>query len=417
MTETSSEININYRDDKGNTIKKVTTDTDYYFDMVANKEKVINVKSDSTETSEIKSIVSKKSSSSSKKSKSSIPRVVELPDSPRYKFSEIPEDKSKYPDHSKYSDYSKYQDPPIKYSVDKSIPPSYSNNIEKELNPQETKMKKIELLRKLSEIKAKGYQLTKEYDFNSSIAEMEYEYDLLKSFADKRNGIKLYKNILLNGISLMEFANDKYDPFDFKLSGWSEHMSVEVDSYDDIMEELYEKYKSSGKSMPVEVKLLILIIASGAAFHFTKSQLGNIPGMASVTGNVIGKMVSKPKENSKFMTPQEINIEKQREILKEKERQIREKQRNIEKSKSSVNSTPSVFHKSMSRDIPEIRKPDNVQEILNRIKKIQTQNPVNSSDTQEENTSNNDRIVSEATISASDKRKKAMKKPVITINT
>jgi hypothetical protein len=410
MTESSSEINVKYNDNKD--LKKITTDTDYYFDMVANKEKVINIESVTSETSEIKSIVSKKSSSSSKKS--SIPRVVELQDSPDYKFSEVKENKPKYSFENKSTSNQNNnnisgQNNNIS-SQNNNIPNLY-NNGEKEMNSQEIKMKKIELLRKLSEIKAKGYQLTKEYDFNSSIPEMEYEYELLKSFADKRNGIKLYKNMLLNGISLMEFVNDKYDPFDFKLSGWSEHMSVEVDSYDDIMEELYEKYKSSGKSMPVEVKLLFLIIASGAAFHFTKAQLGNIPGMASMTGNVIGKMVSKPKENSKFMTPQEINIEKQKELLREKERQLKEKQKN------TVPPNPSVFHKSMSRDIPEIRKPDNVQEILNRIKKIQTQNSVNSSETQEENTSNNDRIVSEATITASDKRKKIVKKPVITINT
>ena len=42
----------------------------------------------------------------------------------------------------------------------------------KEITPQELKMKKIELLRKLSEIKAKGFALSKDYSFNSSIEEM-----------------------------------------------------------------------------------------------------------------------------------------------------------------------------------------------------------------------------------------------------
>ena len=51
---------------------------------------------------------------------------------------------------------------------------------------------------------------------------MEYEYELLKSFANKRNGIKLYKNIILNTASAIEFMNDKYDKFEFKLSGWSD---------------------------------------------------------------------------------------------------------------------------------------------------------------------------------------------------
>merc|ERR1712227_862848 len=132
-------------------------------------------------------------------------------------------------------------------------------------------MKKIELLRKLSELKAKGYELSKSYNFDSSIEEMEYEFELLKSFANKRNGVKLYKNILLNTVSAVEFLNDKYDPFDFQLTGCSEHMSVEVDSYDEVIEEIYEKYKGTGKKMPPEIKLLMLIVASASAFHFSKS--------------------------------------------------------------------------------------------------------------------------------------------------
>ena len=35
-------------------------------------------------------------------------------------------------------------------------------------------------------------------------------------------------------------------------------MSVEVDSYDDVLEELYEKYKGKGSSMPPEIKLVLL---------------------------------------------------------------------------------------------------------------------------------------------------------------
>ena len=46
-----------------------------------------------------------------------------------------------------------------------SIPP-VTNSVNIELTPQEIRIKKIELLRKLSEIKSKGFSLTKEYDFN-----------------------------------------------------------------------------------------------------------------------------------------------------------------------------------------------------------------------------------------------------------
>ena len=35
---------------------------------------------------------------------------------------------------------------------------------------------------------------------------MEYEYDL-KNFADKRNGVKLYKSLIVNFASVAEFVN------------------------------------------------------------------------------------------------------------------------------------------------------------------------------------------------------------------
>ena len=148
----------------------------------------------------------------------------------------------------------------------------------------------------MCEIKSKGYQLTKEYDFNSSLDEMEYEYELLKSFADKRNGVKVFKNGLLQAVSVIEFLNDKYDPFEFQLNGWSEHISVEIDSYEDIIEELYEKYKGTGRRMAPEIKLLFLILASASAFHFSKSQASKLPGLDSV-------LASNPGLLSKIINP------------------------------------------------------------------------------------------------------------------
>ena len=102
--------------------------------------------------------------------------------------------------------------------IQKCIKSCINQTYKKELTPQEMRLKKIEMLRKLCEIKTKGFALSKEYDFNSSLEEMEYEFDLLKSFADKRNGVKIFKGGLLQAVSVIEFLNDKYDPFDFHLS-------------------------------------------------------------------------------------------------------------------------------------------------------------------------------------------------------
>jgi hypothetical protein len=454
-SDTSSEVNVNYLDNTGRKIltvdkiepKRQSSDTDFYFDMVANQEKIVHKESES-ESSEISNIksseTSKSSSSSSSSSKSSSSRSSSRKSIPRV-------EKINLSDERKPVNMPSYIPVPSNIPINNPIQmPKTIPNIEPTLNtqslsPQEIRMKKIELLRRLCEIKAKGFQLTKEYDFNSSIEEMEYEHALLKSFADKRNGVKLYKSFLLNGVSLIEFMNDKYDPFDFKLSGWSEHMSVEVDSYDDVLEELYEKYKGSGGTWPPEMKLALLIIGSGAGYHFTKSQLGTMPGMNP--GSFLGKMMNGQKKTSQFMSPQEINIENQKKILKEKEMEIKQKQReNIMKQTDnsqqkqpdiippsispSFNFRPNIahpsqnIHQSNTRDAPEIRAPENVQEILARIKHIQQQNNINSvntTETQDEQSSNNDRLLSDTTISNSDTRKRGKKqpnkKPIISINT
>jgi hypothetical protein len=498
-SETSSEMKVSYHDNHGKKIaqstevKRQTTDTDFYFNMVANQEKIIPNDEESSESSQIiassrssksskssKSSDSSKSSSDSKKSSESRVERLDLSDNKQPSYIKIPNNipinqhmnsnnnhfnssnnnnfnssnnnshfnSSNNNSHFSNSNNNNFHNP-VRAEMPRDIPSLEPVINTQSLNPQEIRMKKIELLRRLCEIKAKGFQLTKEYDFNSSIEEMEYEYALLKSFADKRNGIKLYKSFLLNGVSLLEFMNDKYDPFDFKLNGWSEHMSVEVDSYDDVLEELYEKYKTSGGSWPPEAKLAMLLVGSGAGYHFTKTQLGSIPGGIN-PGAFLGKMMSGPgKKTSQFMSPQEINIENQKKALKEKELQMKQQQKDKMRqqmntdteqmssmsnmpnlnSMSGMPSMPSMsgmpnIHMSNSRDAPEIRAPENVKDILARIKNIQQQgniNSVNTTETQDELSSNNDRLLSDTTISTSDNKKRGRKpinkKPIISVST
>ena len=71
----------------------------------------------------------------------------------------------------------------------------------------------------------------------------------------------------------------------------------------------------------------------------------------------------------------------------------------------------------MSRDTPDIRAPENVQEILNRIKHIQqTSNSINNT-TETQESIINDRLVSDSTLSENKKRGRKPKKPLISINT
>ena len=235
---------------------------------------------------------------------------------------------------------------------------------------------------------------------------MEYEYELLKSFANKRNGIKLYKNIILNTASAIEFMNDKYDPFEFKLSGWSEHMSVEVDSYDDVLEELYEKYKGKGSSMPPEIKLVLLMVTSASAFHFTKSYAQNSAIETALKNNpgMIAGMLNPKKQQSQFMTQQEINLQRQRELAIQREKLQRE---NLKKAATNINPGVESFTTNHNpanvmnaNQLPRnvsIQAPSNVKDILARLHNSEEEKK-------------NNRIVSETTLTSDTEKRRGRKK-------
>jgi hypothetical protein len=504
----SSDIKVKYQNSNGENLledksndkkQQQTTDTDYYFGMIANPSKVTAKPKSETETSELENLLKSTDSESSKKSKRSEESSSSSESSKRSSSDSSSSRKSSEskPKYDQINVSPKGPIPPVFKPPSNPVPPTINfnnpnNSVQnqnqnqaqpqstaeikpveqapKPLTQQEIRMKKIELLRKLCEIKAKGYQLSKEYDFNSSLEEMEYEYELLRSFADKRNGVKIFKSGMLQAVSVIEFLNDKYDPFDFQLSGWGEHMSVEIDSWEDVLEEIYEKYKGSGKKMAPEIKLLYLIIASGSAFHFSKSQASKLPGLDTMLASnpaLLSKIINPGKgESSQFMTPQELNIEKQREELRKKEAEAKQKiqqqmqqqmqqqqmqqQSYIEQLQSQLqrqnemisnqqsminkssepatygagfsnasynepqpaNSKPTALPKQIPASqlrpiIPSIQAPDQVKSILDRIHNLKSSNikPSNT-ETQDETSSNNDRIVEETTISESNPNKK-----------
>jgi hypothetical protein len=389
-SETSINNNVEYQNALGENLledrkkKSLTTDTDLYFDKLANPSKIMK-KSDS-ETSELQDgLKNEMLTSDSEKSG----RNSDM-------FSERRTERN-----TERHTERRTERQTERQTEKQDSPKNIKTADVKVLTAQEIRMKKIELLRKLCEIKSKGFKLSKEYDYNSSLEEMEYEYELLKSFVDKRNGVKLFKNGLLQAVSVIEFLNDKYDPFDFHLSGWGEHMAVDVDSWEDVMEELYEKYKGSGKKMAPEIKLLYLIIASASAFHFSKSQASKLPGLDSVLASnpgLLSKMMNPTKKESQFVTPQELNIEKQKNEMNQQKTQ--NNQRNTQQN-TNTNSYNNL----------NIKSSDEVKNILDRIHNTPPSNnkPTNN-DTQDDTSSNNDRLISETTMSESSAKKKRQPK-------
>lgn len=137
-------------------------------------------------------------------------------------------------------------------------------------NPEEEKKEKSDLLNKLQRLEAKGFPVARKYTMDNSLEEMKAEYFRLVDARQLETSIKFQRQMLMGAITGMEWLNDKFDPFDIKLDGWSESVHENVEDFDEIFEELYDKYKDKGKMSP-EMRLVMAVGGSGFMCHVSNT--------------------------------------------------------------------------------------------------------------------------------------------------
>jgi len=140
----------------------------------------------------------------------------------------------------------------------------------KQKSYEEIQQDKQKLLFNLERLQKQGYPPSKKYSMASSYEDMQFEHDRLKKQRDVEKSIKFSRKILMAVVSGVEFLNGKFDPFDIKLEGWSENIMENVTDYDEVFEELHDKYGESVKMAP-ELKLIAMVAGSGFMFHLTNS--------------------------------------------------------------------------------------------------------------------------------------------------
>jgi hypothetical protein len=170
--------------------------------------------------------------------------------------------------------FTKFNNIPI--NPDKSIPQT------PQLSKEELLKEKFKYLRKLEALEAKGVSLTKKYTMDSSLLEMQGEYEMIMDEKSKQNSIKFQGNMLMACINGIEFLNNRFDPFDIKLDGWSDQVNENLNDYDDIFSELHDKYKSKASLAP-ELKLLFQLGGSAMMIHMTNTLFkSSMPGMDDI---------------------------------------------------------------------------------------------------------------------------------------
>lgn len=177
-------------------------------------------------------------------------------------------------DTKTWDGYGKFNNIPL--NPDKGLP------VEPKLSKEEMIREKFQYLRKLEALEKKGVELSKKYSMDSSLQEMMGEYETIMEERSKRNSVKFQGNMLMAIINGIEFLNNKFDPFDIKIDGWSEQVQENLTEYDDIFGELHEKYKSKA-SMAPELKLLFQLGGSAMMVHMTNTMFkSSMPGMDDI---------------------------------------------------------------------------------------------------------------------------------------
>jgi len=150
------------------------------------------------------------------------------------------------------------------------------------MTPQEIKNEKIDLIYKFKRLENQGIKATMNYNMNSQLDDMRNEYIKLKKQRETENAIKFQRKMLMACITGIEFMNGKFDPFSVKLDGWSESMNEGIDDYDEVFEELHDKYGGKGEMAP-EIRLIFMIAGSAFMFHLTNTMFKtSLPGMDDI---------------------------------------------------------------------------------------------------------------------------------------
>lgn len=159
-----------------------------------------------------------------------------------------------------------------------SKPSSSSNN----MNDREKRRKKRMMLKHLDEWHERGIiknmsKLTMESNYD----EIEDEYEGALDDKHKRDSVKIQQNWLITMVNTIEYGNSMFDPFGVSLDGWGESIGEDIDSYNEIFEELHTKYK--GGKMSPELSLLLRLGFSASVVHFSNKALSTAaPGFNDV---------------------------------------------------------------------------------------------------------------------------------------
>lgn len=126
--------------------------------------------------------------------------------------------------------------------------------------------------------KLRRYELRRNIKLNTAVSmhtpleDLQLELELVNKECNLDKTIQQGKKLITLLAFGIEAFNTKYDPLDIYLDGWSASVNEDIDSYDEILEELYDKYYTSIDASP-EIKLIMGLTMSAVMYNVSHKML------------------------------------------------------------------------------------------------------------------------------------------------
>lgn len=134
---------------------------------------------------------------------------------------------------------------------------------------------KRDLVHKINQLQQRLYDVElspKTFTTADSLTELQAEYDRLYRLKQQKSTREWYRKILFGVTKGIEWANHQWDPVGLKLDGWSTEVASNVDEFDEIFDELSEKYGGSiNEKIAPEIRLVLLILYSGVSYSISQT--------------------------------------------------------------------------------------------------------------------------------------------------
>jgi len=130
---------------------------------------------------------------------------------------------------------------------------------------EEILQEKIEMLSRISKMSKRGFAATKKWGIRDDIDEIRFECYRMTRESNSKRAVKNMQHGLITMATILEFANNVFNPFNLRLQGFSRSMMLTVSDYDDSLEAIHHKW--SGRTSIGPELTVLFTFATSVVFH------------------------------------------------------------------------------------------------------------------------------------------------------